>query len=81
MLVRCAVVLALVGPIGTAAADEPKAFTCSFDVGLARVYEHGQFVSEPAAPLAFGIGRRVRSFEPAAMLPAISSDGVMLLTV
>jgi hypothetical protein len=55
MLVRCAIALALVGTIGTAAADEPKAFTCSFEVGLARIYENGHFATEPAAPLAFGI--------------------------
>ena len=56
MLARCAMALALVGPIGpAAAADEPTAFACTFNVGLARVYDKGQFVTEQAAPLAFGI--------------------------
>jgi hypothetical protein len=55
MLARCAIALALVGLIGRAAADEPTAFVCSFNVGLARVYDKGQFVAEQATPLAFGI--------------------------
>jgi hypothetical protein len=55
ILARSAVVLTLLALAGAAAADEPKAFACNFTVGLARVYEKGNFVTEEAAPLAFGI--------------------------
>lgn len=38
-----------------AATDEPKAFGCNFASGIAHVYEKGQFVSEKATSLSFGI--------------------------
>jgi hypothetical protein len=38
-----------------AAADEPKAFACSFVTGTTHSYEQGQYVPEKAAPLSFGI--------------------------
>jgi hypothetical protein len=38
-----------------AAADEPKAFACSFVDGTTHSYEQGQYVPEKAAPLSFGI--------------------------
>jgi hypothetical protein len=38
-----------------ASAGEPQAFSCTFPAGLAHVYEKGQFASEQAAPISFGI--------------------------
>jgi hypothetical protein len=55
MITRLPLALGMLWLAGQAAADEPKAYSCSFSVGLARVYEKGHFVTEPAAPLAFGI--------------------------
>jgi hypothetical protein len=37
------------------AAEEPKSLACQFTSGVTHVYEKGQFTSEKAAPLAFGI--------------------------
>jgi hypothetical protein len=43
---------------GTAlAADDPKAFACTFNTGVTHAYEKGAYTPEKAAPLAFGIGR------------------------
>jgi hypothetical protein len=56
MIARLSLVLVgLLGLAGQTAADEPTAYTCRFSVGLARVYDNGHFVTEEAAPLAFGI--------------------------
>ena len=41
--------------LAPAAADEPKAFACSFTVGVTHAYDKGQFTAEKASPLAFGI--------------------------
>ena len=40
---------------GTAAADQPKAFACTFATGVTHVYDKGEFASEKAATIAFGI--------------------------
>ena len=40
----------------SARAAEPKAFACTFNDGVAHVYEQGKYVAEKAAALAFGIG-------------------------
>jgi hypothetical protein len=37
------------------AADEPKAYACSFTSGITHSYDKGRFVPEKAAPIAFGI--------------------------
>jgi hypothetical protein len=37
------------------AADEPKTFACTFNTGVAFSYEKGQFVTEKASPLSFGV--------------------------
>jgi hypothetical protein len=50
-----ALLLALAAASTAAAADEPKAFACSFAAGVTHSYEKGQFAAEPASPLAFGI--------------------------
>jgi hypothetical protein len=55
MMARSLPALALLCLTAPAAANEPKAYTCSFTTGVAHVYENGAFVSEPAAPIAFGI--------------------------
>ena len=55
MIARTAVVLALALLAAPAAADEPKAFACSFTVGVTFSYDKGQFVQEKTGPLAFGI--------------------------
>jgi hypothetical protein len=57
MAVRLSTALLLSALAVTAAraAEEPKAFACSFASGAAHVYEKGQFVPEKAAALAFGI--------------------------
>jgi hypothetical protein len=56
MNIRLPLALALLW-LGSApgAADEPKAFACSFIEGVTHSYEKGQYVAEKAAPLAFGI--------------------------
>ncbi|KAB2910584.1 MAG: hypothetical protein F9K29_24670 [Hyphomicrobiaceae bacterium] len=41
---------------GACAADEPKAFACSFTEGTTHAYEKGEFAVEQTAPLAFVIG-------------------------
>ena len=46
--------LLVLGPMH-AAADEPKAFACSFVNGVTHSYEKGQYVTEKASPLSFGI--------------------------
>ena len=38
-----------------AAADEPKAFTCTFENGVTHSYDNGAYTAEKASPLAFGI--------------------------
>jgi len=63
MILRCAAALALSAMLMAAArAQEPKAFACSFAVGLAHTYKMGGFVAEEAAPIAFGI----EAIDPAA---------------
>ena len=37
------------------AADEPKAFACSFTSGISNSYDKGRYVPEKASPFAFGI--------------------------
>jgi hypothetical protein len=46
---------ALLSLAGVAAADEPKAFACSFTNGVAHSYDKGKFTTEASAPLSFGI--------------------------
>ena len=56
MIARMTVALALLAPlVAPAAADEPKAFACSFTAGVTHAYDKGQFTAEKASPLAFGI--------------------------
>ena len=56
MIVRPAAALALLALIASpAAADEPKAFTCTFAEGVTHSYDNGKFTAEKASPLAFGI--------------------------
>jgi hypothetical protein len=56
MITRPALALALLAlAAGTAVADEPKAFACSFVEGVTHSYEGGKYVAEKAAPLSFGI--------------------------
>jgi hypothetical protein len=58
MMVRLSAGLALLLPFAlqaAAAAEEPKAFACTFVAGVTHSYDKGSFVSEKAAPLAFGI--------------------------
>ena len=56
---RLAVQLALLLPLLTApvaqAAEEPKAFTCTFTTGVTHSYDKGQSVAEKTSPLTFGI--------------------------
>ena len=37
------------------AAEEPKAFACTFTNGVSFSYEKGQFATEKASPLSFGV--------------------------
>ena len=37
------------------AADEPKEFACTFTNGVAHSYDGGQFATEKASPLSFGV--------------------------
>jgi hypothetical protein len=53
-----------------AAADEPKAFACSFTTGLTHSYDKGRYVSEKAAPLAFGI----TGIDPAAQTAELETE-------
>ena len=55
MTARLGLALLLALAAASAAADEPKAFACSFAAGVTHSYEKGQFAAEPASPLAFGI--------------------------
>ena len=55
MVARSAAALLMTLLSATASAGEPKAFTCSFPAGLAYVYDKGQFATEQAAPISFGI--------------------------
>jgi hypothetical protein len=56
MIARPTVLLALLAlHHAPAAADEPKAFACSFTAGVTHAYDKGQFTAEKASPLAFGI--------------------------
>ena len=60
MTAREMLCLALLGllalPAGpAAAAEEPKAFACSFTSGISNSYDKGRYVSEKASPFAFGI--------------------------
>jgi len=51
-IVAFALLAVLVSP---SAAEEPKAFTCTFASGVAHSYDNGAFTAEKASPLAFGI--------------------------
>jgi hypothetical protein len=56
MLARISIALtALLAAAPVVFAEEPKGFQCTFDVGIARIYEKGEFAQEKGAPLAFGI--------------------------
>ncbi len=56
MIIRPTLLLALLAPFAAAAAaDEPKAFACSFQAGVMHAYEKGRFAEEKASPIAFGI--------------------------
>ncbi|HUC44978.1 MAG TPA: hypothetical protein VMR94_00355 [Hyphomicrobiaceae bacterium] len=50
-----AVVVLLILLTSTSAADEPKAFNCTFTEGVTHSYNNGAFVAEKASPLMFGI--------------------------
>ena len=50
-----AVVVLLIMLASTAAADEPKAFNCTFTEGVTHSYNNSTFVAEKASPLMFGI--------------------------
>src|SRR5262245_37762779 len=61
MTARPMVCLALAGSLALSsaapapAAEEPKAFACSFTSGITNSYDKGRYVSEKAAPFAFNI--------------------------
>lgn len=61
MTARSMVCLALAGSLAlpsaapATAADEPKAFACSFTSGITHSYDKGRYVSEKAAPFAFNV--------------------------
>ena len=55
MVVRLSLVIILSALRDGCRRDEPKAFTCNFAGGVAHVYEKGEFVSEKAGALSFGI--------------------------
>jgi hypothetical protein len=59
MIVRPAVALALLASLALSAlpsaADEPKAFTCTFVNGVTHSYDNGAYATEKASPLSFGI--------------------------
>jgi len=50
-----AVVVLLIGLASSSAADEPKAFNCTFTEGVTHSYNNGAFIAEKASPLMFGI--------------------------
>jgi hypothetical protein len=51
--IAAAVLLILLASVS--AADEPKAFNCTFTEGVTHSYNNGAFVAEKASPLKFGI--------------------------
>jgi hypothetical protein len=51
--IAAAVLLILLASVS--AADEPKAFNCTFSEGVTHSYDNGAFVAEKASPLQFGI--------------------------
>ena len=56
MTFRSAAMLALLAGLASpAAADEPRAFTCTFAEGVTHSYDHGKYTAEKASPLSFGI--------------------------
>jgi hypothetical protein len=56
MIARLTIAVALLALAAfSAGADEPKSFACRFTTGVTHSYEKGQFASETASPLAFGI--------------------------
>ncbi len=56
MTARLAIAFALLAlAASAAAADEPKAFACTFTTGVSHSYEKGQYLTEKASPLSFGI--------------------------
>src|SRR5262249_27239363 len=50
-----AVVVLVIGLASSSAADEPKAFNCTFTEGVTHSYNNGAFIAEKASPLMFGI--------------------------
>lgn len=50
-----ALVLCCLAGLPGRAAEEPKAFACTFTNGTTQVYENGAFAPEKATPLVFGI--------------------------
>jgi len=50
-----AVVVLLILLASSSAADEPKAFNCTFTEGVTHSYNNGAFIAEKASPLMFGI--------------------------
>ena len=72
MIVRPTVALALLAMLASAAgADEPKAFSCNFEVGVTHSYNNGAFAAEKASPLAFGIA----AIEPRAQTAELKTRG------
>jgi hypothetical protein len=56
MIARTAAAFALAALLASpSAAEEPKAFTCTFAEGVTHSYEGGTFKAEKASPLSFGI--------------------------
>lgn len=56
MIARPTVALALLALlVSPSAAEEPKAFSCTFVEGVTHSYDNGAFTAEKASPLAFGI--------------------------
>jgi len=50
-----AVVVLLILLASSSAADEPKAFNCTFTEGVTHSYNNGALIAEKASPLMFGI--------------------------
>jgi hypothetical protein len=63
-----ALLAALVSPC---AAEEPKAFTCTFTNGITHAYDNGTFTAEKASPLTFGIA----AIDPKAQTAEILTRG------
>jgi hypothetical protein len=63
-------ILVLLAVAPASAAPEPKSLNCKFGMGITHVYEKGAFMSERAAPLAFGIA----SIDTAAQTADLKTD-------